>query len=112
REDRAAELLGEVALYLHAVLEAAPRRLAGLRDALPGRVVGPAVVGAPQALVGDVAGRQVDTAVGALRLDQAELPSRVAEQHEVLAHEAHRHRLLRLERRASHDRMPVAAQKL
>jgi hypothetical protein len=76
------------------VFQPAVRRFARLRDAAAFAIVGPAVIGASQAILHRVAGGEVDPPVCAYVVDQADLPAQIAVEHQVLAEQSDRNDLL------------------
>src|SRR5581483_7084919 len=79
-------------------------------DDVPLLVVGPAVVGAAEAVALGDAIRERDAPVRAALCDEAELPGLVAVEHEVLAEEPHRADRILVEVSGRCDGVPVPAQ--
>ena len=112
RPEHPGHLLHGVARDLHLLLEAPVRvdgLLEGLLDALAGLVHHPAVVHAAQAVLLGYAVGEVDAAVGAEALDEAERAGPVLVEDEVLAEEAHRLGGALVEFRRRGEGVPVAA---
>ena len=103
-----------IGLELDLLAEAGLSRLGGNLDALAGRVVFPAMVGAAQAVLLVAAEPQRDTAMGAELVDQAVVPVGVAEGQQTLGQhlDPHRRALVRRQFRRHEGRQPVAAEHL
>ena len=108
-EDEAAKLLDGVGDDANAILERAVRCLGGRFQALPGVVEEPAVVRAPEAALLRDAVEEIDAAVRAGLLDEAQVAPAVPVQDQVFAEEPHGLRGLPVELRASGDGVPVPA---
>src|SRR5579871_2717018 len=113
--DQAAQLLDRVGPNADSLLERAPRldeRLVRLLDALAGRVIEPAVIGATQPAWVRDAEQQTGPAVSTMGLHKAEAIAAVAEEHEVLAQEANRQGARRGQLARGGDWVPIAPHQL
>src|SRR5205823_787536 len=85
----------------------------GSLEAVPGSVIQPAVIGARDAALLDSAVEQRSASVGAVVLDEPDVPTLVLEEHQVLAQHADKlRRILVRQLLGDGDRMPVAPQQL
>ena len=108
--DEAGVVLDRVGLGHDAVLEGAVRGLGGHLQTLAGLVEEPAVVGAAETVLFGDAVEEVDAAVGAGLLDEAQVAAAVLEQDQVLAEDAHGLGGGVVHLHTAGDRMPVAAE--